>query len=393
MRTLLMSIGSRGDMEPFLALGAELQNQGHEVAFCFPVQFEGLAREVSDAFYPQDKALIDLIQGPDIRRIMGQVGPAWTRLGAVLRLMSSIKPIQERLILDQERAVRDFQPDEVIFHIKCIYPVLWALRMGGKVRMLSPMPCLVHPTGAHPHIAFGKPRAPWWNRLTYRFAEYALVHKSILGYGKSFIKKKGWKVRPAEVSSFFRNTLNVEYAYAERLFPRPVEWPEQASISHFRERDKVRQEGLEPALKSFLEQHPRTVYVGFGSMVNAQPKQVAADVMAACETAGVGVILNRSWGGLEPPDEVPSHVYVVDDVPFDGLFPRIQAAIHHGGSGTTHSALRCQLPQAIIPHIADQFFWSRQVVAAGVGVEAFPIKKWSRSRFASVLKSLEPLMK
>jgi UDP:flavonoid glycosyltransferase YjiC (YdhE family) len=79
----------------------------------------------------------------------------------------------------------------------------------------------------------------------------------------------------------------------------------------------------------------------------------------------------------------------VDDVPFEWLFPQVKAAVHHGGSGTTHSALRCQTPQAIIPHIADQFFWSRQVVEAGAGVPGFPIKHWSRERFAAVVVDLK----
>jgi sterol 3beta-glucosyltransferase len=124
-------------------------------------------------------------------------------------------------------------------------------------------------------------------------------------------------------------------------------------------------------------------------MVNAQPKRIAADIIEVAQAAGIAVILNRSWGGIEPPASLPTGVLAVDDVPFDGLFPRIQAAVHHGGSGTTHSALRCGIPQAIIPHIADQFFWSRQMVAAGFGVEAFPIRDWSRELFAQVVDALQ----
>lgn len=389
MRILLMSIGSRGDMEPFLALGQELAEAGHDIGFCFPEQFERLALEVSPTFYPQDKSFLELLEGPEIRKIMGQVGNGLSRLKTVLSLMGRTKAIQQQLIRDQAASVAAFEPDEVIFHIKCIYPVLYALRLKGRVRMLSPMPCLVHTTDRHPHIAFGKPRWPWWNRLTYRLAEKALINQSILGYGKSFIQSHGWSVSGQELQRFYQNDCPVEYAYEASLFARPNEWPSHAVVTRFRERSKPMEGHWSDGLDAFLDAHEAVVYVGFGSMVNAQPQQIAADVIAVCGQSGLGVVMNRSWGGLEPPEDTPKHAFIVDDVPFEKLFPRVDAVVHHGGSGTTHSALRCGLPQAIIPHIADQFFWSRQVVQAGHGVPGFPIKQWSRSRFAELITSLK----
>lgn len=387
-----MSLGSRGDMEPFLALGAELKTQGHQVGCCMPAQFESLAREVTDDFYPEDPSFLELLDAPEVRQIIGQVGSGWSRLQTVLRLIPKTKPLQQQVLRDQAKAVASFQPDEIIFHIKCIYPVLWAIQTGGKARILSPMPCLIHPTANYPHIAFGKPRGAWWNRFTYKLANWALIRQSILGYGRSYIHEQGWSLSHSRLARFFAHEVPVEYAFDERLFPRPADWPAQAVITHFRERNKMRSQGLSPEVEAFLQQHDRILYVGFGSMVNAQPKRIAADIIEVAQAAGIAVILNRSWGGIEPPASLPTGVLAVDDVPFDGLFPRIQAAVHHGGSGTTHSALRCGIPQAIIPHIADQFFWSRQVVAAGLGVEAFPIKDWSRERFAQVLTALQDRM-
>ena len=388
-----MSLGSRGDMEPFLALGQELQEQGAEVAFCFPAQFESIAHEVSSVFYPQDQSFLELLEGPEIRKIMGQVGSGVSRLRTAVQLIGKTKAIQERLIRDQARAVEEYVPDEIVFHIKCVFPALYALRMGGKVRMLSPMPCLVHPTMHHPHIAFGKSRGPWWNRMTYKLAELALIHQSILGYGKSFIKACGWRVTGAELHAFYQHQCPTEYAYESALFERPDDWPEHAVVTRFREREKPALARWPAGLDAFLNEHEYVVYVGFGSMVNAHPRQVAMDVISVCEEKGIGVVMNRSRGGLEPPVKLAKHAFVVDDVPFERLFPRVNATVHHGGSGTTHSALRCGVPQAIIPHIADQFFWSRQVVKTGNGVKGFPIKKWSHDRFASMISTLQSIQR
>ena len=122
-------------MEPFLAKGEELIKEGHEVAFCFPVQFESLAHEVSPLFYPQDKCFIELVDSPEVRKIIGQVGSGWSRIQTILKLMKQTKPIQQQMIRDQYHAVCSFNPDKIISHIKCIYPVISAIRDRKNVEI------------------------------------------------------------------------------------------------------------------------------------------------------------------------------------------------------------------------------------------------------------------
>jgi sterol 3beta-glucosyltransferase len=100
------------------------------------------------------------------------------------------------------------------------------------------------------------------------------------------------------------------------------------------------------------------------------------------------VLLNSSWGGIEIEGTLPDHAFIVQDIPYDWLFSRVSAVVHHGGSGTTHSALRFDHRQLIIPHIADQFLWMRLVHKAGMGPMGFPIKKFSRETLKTRLKSL-----
>lgn len=387
-RILLMSLGSRGDMEPFLALGQTLIKNGHQVGFCMPEQFQSLAQTVASDFYPQDKSFLDLVHGPDIRKIIGQVGSKWSRLWTLLRLMKKTKTVQEQMILDQEAAVKAFLPDKIIFHIKCIYPVIWGLHFRKKVAMLSPIPGVLHPIDNIPHVAFGRPRFPFWNRMTYALALYALVNKSILGYGKSFLKKYNIHLSSRQLKAFYLQQLAVTYTVSPQLFERPAAWPPQAQCNPFLLRESKRNYTPPDDLQHFLKTYPNPVYVGFGSMVNAQPKTIAADVIAVCERLHQPLILNASWGGLEPPDSLPEWAFVVADVPFDYLFPKVAVVIHHGGAGTTHAALAHQTPQAIIPHIADQYFWNRQIQSKGLGCYGFPIKKWSQKRFETLLQKL-----
>jgi len=389
-KVLLCSLGSRGDVEPFLALAEELIASGSEVGFCFSEQFRDLAEEVGGSFYPQSKEFLELFDDPDVKGIMGQVGSRFSRLRSMFRLLKATGPIQKQVLIDQRDAIRQFEPDEIIFHTKCIYAIFWGMN-GGKVKLLSPIPCMIQPTDHEPHIGFGKPRSVWWNRFTYKVANYVLF-KTVMKYSKDLIKRDNLPVTKRKLKDFYLNKLEIEYAVSPKLFPRPEYWPDRLSVSEFRERNK--QKGYEPPLDlvEFLNQHPKPVYIGFGSMINSKPKIIGQYIIAVCELLDLSVIVNTSWGGIELPDEVPENVFVINNVPYDYLFGQVGAVIHHGGSGTTHSAFRFNLPQLIIPHIADQPFWSRTVLSKSRGVEGYPIKKWNRMRFEKALRELKKMM-
>jgi len=386
---LLMSLGSRGDMEPFLALGEELQQAGHEIAYCMPAQFQSLAQQVSPNFYPMTPDFLALMDDPEVKKITGQIGSGWSRLKTIFKLLKSTKPLQQQLIRDQKAACDAFEPALIIYHIKCVYPVIAALRKAQRVELLSPVPCLLHAVDHEPAIGFGTPRGRRWNRWTYSLANSALIKQAILGYGNPVLKDWGWPIlKQAELKTFLLEKLPVEYAVSERLFPQPIDWPAHVKVTDYRERNKSKNWTPPTSLTTFLEAHPNPLYIGFGSMINGQPKQVGADILSVAQTLDLPVIINTSWGGIEIEGEVPDHVYIIDDVPFDWLFARVRAVVHHGGSGTTHSALRFDVPQLIIPHIADQFLWMRLIIKNNIGPAGFPIKNWSKEKFEQGVRAL-----
>ena len=388
-KVLLMSLGSRGDMEPFLAKGEELIEEGHEVAFCMPAQFESLAKQVSPSFYPMTADFLALMDDPEVKKITGQIGSGWSRLKTILKLLRSTKPIQQQLIRDQKTADDAFKPDSIIYHIKCVYPVIAALRYNRNVALLSPVPCLLYVVDDEPAIGFGRPKSPWWNRMTYSISNYALINQAILGYGNPVLKE--WNEKPLEkkeLKSFLLEKLPVEFAISQELFPRPKNWPQHVVVTKFRERNKTKQWEPSDQLLTFLEKHPNPLYIGFGSMINGNPREVGRIIIETCSELEQPVLINTSWGGIELDDQLPDHVFVVSDIPYDWLFGKVRAVVHHGGSGTTHSALRFQKKQLIIPHIADQYLWNRLIHKAGYGPIGFPIKEFNKERFKKGLQNL-----
>jgi len=88
----------------------------------------------------------------------------------------------------------------------------------------------------------------------------------------------------------------------------------------------------------------------------------------------ISAIINTSWGGLEETSERPENILFVKNIPYDWVFSKMYAIIHHGGSGTTHSALKYACPSLTVPHILDQFYWSKIISGLQLGPEGISIK-------------------
>ena len=122
---------------------------------------------------------------------------------------------------------------------------------------------------------------------------------------------------------------------------------------------------MPPALAAFLAAGPAPVYLGFGSMPDADPAGLVAALVGGARRAGHRMVLHSGWSRLRATGLLDDDVLVIDDVPHSLLFPRMAAVVHHGGAGTTAAALRAGVAAVVIPLFADQFFWGRRVAALG----------------------------
>jgi len=132
------------------------------------------------------------------------------------------------------------------------------------------------------------------------------------------------------------------------------------------------------ALARFLAGGEPPIYVGFGSMMGMDQQRVRSAIVAA--VAGRRALFYPGWSGM-PTDDLPANIFVLGDTPHDWLFPKTSAVIHHGGSGTTHSAARAGVPAIIVPFAADQFFWADRASALGVA-SAIPAKSLTAASLA-----------
>ena len=120
-------------------------------------------------------------------------------------------------------------------------------------------------------------------------------------------------------------------------------------------------------------------------MSSHHPERDTGIIVEAARRAGVRLVLSRGWAKLGGND-LGDDVFMVDGVPHQLLFPRLAAAVHHGGSGTTATAARLGVPQVVVPHAIDQYYWGRQVLRHHLGPKPVWRGKLSVDRLAVAIK-------
>ncbi|WP_312319995.1 glycosyltransferase [Stenotrophomonas sp.] len=171
------------------------------------------------------------------------------------------------------------------------------------------------------------------------------------------------------------------YGISPSLLPQPADWPADHQVcGQWRAPDM----GWTPdaALQTFLDAGPAPVYLGFGSMTGFDREQVLPALLGAL--APRRVLLSPGWAGL-PDMPLPPNVFVVGSVPHEALFPRCAFVIHHGGSGTTHSACRAGVPSLVMPFAADQLFWARRLRSLGVAPEPLSVMRLDEASLARAI--------
>ena len=384
MKILLPVVGTRGDVEPFLAIGALLAARGHEVVVILPEQFCILATEAGLKSISLGPEFIDFLNSKDGRLAMGGSGGRFAKIFALVRLAFKSGPINNQLVERQQRIINREQPDRILYHGKAIYPVLWSINHPGRAKLLISVPDM-HPVPGRSHIGFHTNLGPWLNSVSYRLANWGLfqaVWRSIrhLGLRQNYTKREVKK-----------ELFNAETAYAvsPTLFPRPAEWPANLRVLGYHQRKQPEAFKPPPELEAFLAKHARVMVVTFGSMLNPNPTVTTQLMLEATARLEIPTIFIEGAGGLlTPKDYDRDRCLFLKRVPYSWLFPRVYAVVHHGGSGTTHLSTSAGCATLIIPHLIDQFVWNRINAKLGKGPLGVSMGKLSLSRLAPKLEAV-----
>lgn len=375
MKILLISIGTRGDMEPFLAIGEILAEKGHQVICAFPEQFRDLVDGSGMEFTSLGPDYIEMLESDLGKEAMGTEGSGLKKWYANIKLAGHQTEINQELVQKQYEIIENQNPDRILYNGKATYPVIWGLDHPGKHILVCPLPYM-HYVKDHTHILFNNNFGPWFNKLTYSLADFGVI--TTLRISANWLKLTKQITRKQLKKAL--STSKAIYTISPSLFPRPDYWPENLQVLGFHMRHQATNWQPDEDLTNFLEDHKndRMLFITFGSMTNPDPEGKTKIMQEILERNDIPAIINTASGGLVELEEYdPELLHFVSEIPYEWIFPKVYGVIHHGGSGTTHLALRHGCATMIVPHIIDQFVWDKIIYEMGTGPRGVKINRFT----------------
>lgn len=384
MKILLTAIGTRGDVEPFLAIAELLDQKGHDVICCFPEQFRKITMDSDFKFVGLTSKFLEMMESKEGKIAMGGKANFLAKIRAYYVLYKRAKVINKIFCKEQHDLIKIENPDKIIYHIKASYPLIHEALYPGKTILVSPIPYMVHPVNEHAHIGF-KSLGKFWNKLTYKLANWGLL-KNVQSGTKGLYDRK--LVTSKKILAILPTTKTI-YTISPFLFKQPSYWNNNVKILGYHERNKMLNWKPSDSLLEFIKDNKHILFITFGSMVNENPEKKTQFIVNVLEKLKIPTLINTGEGGLMEVENYDKElIHFVSNIPYDWLLPQVTNMIHHGGSGTTHMAMKYGCPSLIIPHIIDQFLWNELNSSLGIGPKGVSISTLNERNFESLLREL-----
>jgi sterol 3beta-glucosyltransferase len=364
MRVTILSVGTRGDFQPLLALGLGLATAGHEVRLAAFPEFEGQTRAAGLEFMPLAEGHVNRgAKAAADRRTAARRG----RRPALLALAKDARSVAGQRLAD---ALAACEGADAIVTNELALLLGWqaAEHLGSKlvrVRLCPP------PRMAHRPVARAVRQLAW------------LAMRRMLAAPR---RESGLPELPAREplgQLDAQRTLEL-YAFSPAVVPAPARSGPWTHVTGYWFLDGDVDPEPSQALLEFLADGPPPVCIGFGSMADADPTATIEMAVQALHGAGQRGVLIRGQLGVGAA-KLPESVLAIDRIGHEWLFERCAAVVHHGGAGTAAAVLRAGLPSVVVPHMIDQKAWGRALHELGVAPAPIPRRKLSARRLQEAI--------
>ncbi|WP_438019114.1 glycosyltransferase [Sorangium sp. So ce315] len=368
MKTTILAIGSRGDVQPAVALGKGLAARGHAVRVLAGKSFQRWIEEHGLTAIAASVDSVDIMES--------DLGKAWVSRGtnplAQSRILQRlIDRFGEVMVAD---AVRACEGAELILSsfTSDTYAASIA-EASGAVQVSMPLQPSILAT-RHGPAALAAPvprRDSLLNLLAGKLVVEPTVWRWYGGVTNRVRRQLGLPPQDRRAYMAALRRMLVVHGYSAHVVPHPPDWPPGHRTTGYWFLDEG--EGYTPpeALDRFLAAGEPPIAIGFGSMTSHDPGATTRLLVDAVVRSGRRAVLLSGWAGLGDV-ALPDTILRIDAAPHDWLYPRVAAAVIHGGAGTVAACLRAGKPAVVVPHLADQLFWGRRVEELGVGPRAIP---------------------
>jgi len=376
MRIAILTLGTRGDVQPYAVLGKALKDKGHDVVLSTAKNFQNLVESYELDFVPVDLDFQELVNSKEAGDLMKNP------LNAI-RSANNLKKMMAPLVQDALRTFFDLSKnsDKVLFHIKTLADS-FADQFPEKMIIANVVPAS-QPTSAFPNPVFSALSLPsFLNKLTFKLTELGL---------------RMWKKPIQEFrqtvglpNKFRKPDLMSIYGISELVLRKPDDFPRNSFFTGFWSTDSSSELGQD--LTEFLANGNPPLLITFGSMPFSKKINIPNLVNMISEDLDTRIIVVKGWGISDA--EISNFnrgIKVIDSAPYDKLFPLVRAVIHHGGIGTIAACLKAGKPFLTCPvlhPLGDQFFWGKIAYDKGVAQYPLPFKKITPDNFLKSVRGL-----
>jgi sterol 3beta-glucosyltransferase len=360
LRITLATIGTRGDVQPYIGVARELEKRGHRVTVATHEEFGPMLAQYGLEHRPT---------GGNFRRLMdSELGRAWLNSGDspfkyAKYARELFMPLQEMYCQEFDDACAD--AEGVVFYAMAVGGLYAAERRRLPVVAVAPWAMVpnreVIPVASSFIDLLPGSVKKWLGSQIMKLAIGSMTEPH-----NAYRKRVG--LPPMTAASFLHHAFEIGtptvHLFSEHVVPRPRDWAPQHQVAGF---SFAPETPYEPpaSLVDFLSSGSQPIYLGFGSMTGFEPEQLAELATRAARLAGVRAVVASGWAGLQP--KPSDDVYVIDEIPHEWLFPRVSAVVHHGGAGTLATGFRFGKPTVVAAFFADQPVWGRLNEKLGSG--------------------------
>jgi UDP:flavonoid glycosyltransferase YjiC (YdhE family) len=377
----IFTIGTQGDIRPCVALGVGLQEAGYPVRIVTSDNFESMVRTAGLDFFPLTANFQTLL---DSNREIADQGLNFAAMASISRRFYgewATHWAQEGMAAAEGAGLLIGVANSTLL-AKAVSEARGIPFVGAQLQPLTPSRFMP------PLVLSGAGKLPQGLNMTLYNVLRLLVWHVMKPAINDIVRPQLGLPRYPWFGPYFHNQQHrVLYGFSRHVVPRPADWPDTAQITGYWFLDQPEWQPS-PALRDFLAAGPKPIYVGFGSMVSTQAESFTANVLDAVRRSGQRAVLATGWGGLageEGTQDGP--ICFIRGAPHDWLFPRMAAAVHHGGAGTTAAAVRAGIPSVIVPFFGDQPFWARCLQREGAAPPALDRKSLSADALKHAIDS------
>ncbi|KAI3505058.1 hypothetical protein L1887_26931 [Cichorium endivia] len=425
LKIVILVVGTRGDVQPFIAMSKQLQDFGHHVRLATHENFRSFVETAGVDFYPlggdphilseymaRNKGLIPLapgeiiIQRKQLKDIIESILPACTKpdlkTGQTFRAQAIIAnppayghahvaealrvplhifftmPWTPTFEFPSPMARVPESVDNLLSYISIDFIIWWGLR--GYINNIK------RKLGIVPQSA-----GNWLSYIVVDLIIWCGIRRHIID-----IRKK-LNLAPISYFSMYRGSIShfpTGYMWSPHVVSKPSDWGPLVDVVGYCFLNLGHEYQPPQELTQWIGKGTSPIYIGFGSMPLEDSKKTTNIIIEALRKLGQRGIIYRGWGDLGTSLEISDDVFLLEDCPHDWLFPQCAAVVHHGGAGTTAIGLRVGCPTTIVPFFGDQYFWGDRIHHKGVGPCPIPISQLTVEALSdAIIFMLQPEVK